>query len=196
MDVSRWAGVDAGAAPRRRLGRHGPAHHGTWRGQCQSRPGVKRKARDDAGDAVDVGGVEGFGQCHRRPDGGQPPRPPWRPHPSRAEEQDVGGRTPASRSPWHVPLDMVIDTTPPGAAPCRTLFMSTRRAGPQHAISAHALWLLWDLWLLRLDIAALAAGAQHHARIEVFDGSLQLALDVGDVHGHFVQSRVAAVTEP
>ena len=94
----------------------------------------RRAVAGEARDAVDTRGLNGLGEGHRRQDGGEPPGQHRLARPWGTQEEDVMGRTPASRSPWHVPLDMVIDMTPPDAAPCRTLFMSTapRRSRARH----------------------------------------------------------------
>jgi hypothetical protein len=58
----------------------------------------RRAGAGEAGDAMDAGGLKGFGQDHGQQDGRQPPRQPRCPRPRRAQQQDVGVRTPASRS--------------------------------------------------------------------------------------------------
>jgi hypothetical protein len=50
----------------------------------------------EAGDAREARGLEGLGEGQRRQDGGEPPRQPRRARPRRAQQQDVGVRTPAS----------------------------------------------------------------------------------------------------
>jgi hypothetical protein len=52
----------------------------------------------EVGDAMNTGGVEGFGQGHRRQDGGDAAGQPRLPRPRRAQEEDVMVRTPASAS--------------------------------------------------------------------------------------------------
>ena len=59
----------------------------------------RRAVTGEAGDTVDADGLDGFGQAHRRQDGGEPPRQHRLPHPRRAEEEDVVGTTPTSCSP-------------------------------------------------------------------------------------------------
>ena len=49
---------------------------------------------------------EGVGEAHRGQDGGQPARQPRRPHPGRADEEDMMGRTLASASALPLPLRM------------------------------------------------------------------------------------------
>jgi hypothetical protein len=49
----------------------------------------------EAGDAVEAGGLEGFGEAHRGQDGGEPARQPRRPHPRWTEEEDMMVTTPA-----------------------------------------------------------------------------------------------------
>src|SRR3989442_1997389 len=56
--------------------------------------------------------------------------------------------------------------------------------------------LLRDGRPVRLDVAAPAAGSQLLAPVEALDRGLQILLDVADVHGDLVQSRVAALAEP
>src|SRR5262245_42416751 len=67
--------------------------------------GAKRPGRDEhragagePGDAVDARGLKGLGESHRRQDGGEAPRQHRFARPRGAQEADVVGRTPASRS--------------------------------------------------------------------------------------------------
>jgi hypothetical protein len=64
------------------------------RGGDQGRP-----VAGSAGDTREARGLQRFGQTHGRHDGGQPARQHRLPHPRWSQEQDVGGRTPASASP-------------------------------------------------------------------------------------------------
>jgi hypothetical protein len=54
----------------------------------------------EAGDAMNTGGFDGFGQAHRRQDGGQAARQHRCPRARRTPEEDVGARMPASCSGW------------------------------------------------------------------------------------------------
>jgi hypothetical protein len=73
----------------------------------------RRAVAGEAGDAVDTGGLNGRGEGHRRQDGGEPPGQPRRACPREAEQEEIMGRTPASRcaSPellW-LPLAKTVD---------------------------------------------------------------------------------------
>jgi hypothetical protein len=88
--------------------------------------GATRAGRDqrcagtrEAGDAVDPGGVEGFGQAPRREDGRQAAGQPRCPRARRTQEEHVLVRTPASPLPlgrhpsWVVAVDIEVRTIPP-----------------------------------------------------------------------------------
>ena len=83
-------------------------------GATRPRRDHRRAVARQAGDTVDAGGLKGFGPRHRRQDGGQPPSPPRRPHPSRAEEQQVMNTMPALPSslpyqgPWQPHEDLAV----------------------------------------------------------------------------------------
>jgi hypothetical protein len=49
----------------------------------------------EVGDAGDAGGVEGFGESHRRQDGGEPARQPRLARSRTAQHQEIMLRTPA-----------------------------------------------------------------------------------------------------
>jgi hypothetical protein len=71
--------------------------------------GAKRAGRHqcravarEASDTMDACRLNGFGQGHRRQDGGESPGQPRLAGPRRAEQEDVGNRTPA----YHVASPM------------------------------------------------------------------------------------------
>jgi hypothetical protein len=55
----------------------------------------------EAGDTMDACRLNGFGQGHRRQDGGEPACQHQRARPRGAQQEEVMGRTPASRLPAH-----------------------------------------------------------------------------------------------
>jgi hypothetical protein len=81
--------------------------------------GTKRPRRDDRGavagapgDAMEAGGLEGFGERHRRQDGGEPPRQPRLPSPRGAEQEEVMVKIPASPAVSRVILQRCAARTP------------------------------------------------------------------------------------
>jgi hypothetical protein len=68
---------------------------GMMRGATRVRGDDGGAGAGEAGDAVDAGGFNGFGEGHRRQDGGEPPRQPRLPHPRRAQEENIMVTTPA-----------------------------------------------------------------------------------------------------
>jgi hypothetical protein len=100
--------------PRRRhLAAADRAHIGDRLGRGAERVGRHQRwaVARQAGDAVDACGRMGFGQRHRRPDGGQPPRQPRLP-PREAEEEEIWVTTPASHFASSELLGMAPNTTP------------------------------------------------------------------------------------
>ena len=60
---------------------------------------ARRAVAGEAGDAVDACRLKGLGQGHRRQHRRRSPCQPWLARSGRADEKDVVGTTPASRSP-------------------------------------------------------------------------------------------------
>jgi hypothetical protein len=92
-----------GPATRHPASARGPrrsAPHPRWCGGGAERAGrdPRRPVPGKASDAMDAGGVEGFGEGHGWQNGGEPPGQHGRARPGRANEEDVQVRTPASRS--------------------------------------------------------------------------------------------------
>ena len=67
----------------------------------------------EACDTVDTRDLNGFGEGHRRQDGGEPPGQHRRARPRGTEEKDVMDRTPAFGSPEHAALGDVPAHGPP-----------------------------------------------------------------------------------
>jgi hypothetical protein len=76
-----------------------PSHIGAWvrRGTTEDGRDPRRAVAGEAGDAVDTRRLNGLDEGHRRPEGGEPPGQHGLARPGRADEEDVVGRTPASR---------------------------------------------------------------------------------------------------
>jgi hypothetical protein len=86
--------------------------------------GTKRAGGDEGGagltsarDAVNARGLNGFGQGHRRQEGGEPPGQPRLARSEWIQEQDVGVTTSAFGSPEHAALDDVPAHGPPPTSP-------------------------------------------------------------------------------
>src|SRR5262245_10773328 len=62
----------------------------------------------EAGDTMDAGGLDGFGQGHCRQDGGESPGQHRLASPRGAEQEHIMGRTPASHFASPMPLGMPI----------------------------------------------------------------------------------------
>ena len=95
----------------------------------------RRAGAGEAGDAVELCGLDGFGEGHRRQDGGQPPGQHRLARPGRADEEDIMGRTPASRSALHPCLELVSGITTIVGLECGVAVMTaTRTVRPLRAL--------------------------------------------------------------
>src|SRR5262249_25696962 len=72
--------------------------HGGMRGPNGAGGGPRPARPGAAGHTGAARGLEGFRHGHGGPEGGEAPRQPRRAGPWRAQEEDIVGRTPASRS--------------------------------------------------------------------------------------------------
>jgi hypothetical protein len=96
----------------RHLARHRPVaptdpprvRNGVVGGAARAHGDQGRAIAGAAGDAMDARGLQGFGEAPRGQDGGQPARPPRRPHPRWTEEEDVMVTIPACTSASRTPL--------------------------------------------------------------------------------------------
>ena len=79
------------------------------RGATRARRHQRRAVAGEAGDAVDAQGPNGFGQGHRRQDGGESAGQHRRARPWRTQEEDVVGSTPAYHFASPMSLTMPMD---------------------------------------------------------------------------------------
>src|SRR5215510_56304 len=104
--LRQFVQADDAVVRQRHLARHrhlAPAdppdvRDGVMRGAEQAGGDQCRAVAREAGDAMDARRLDGFGQGHRRQDGGESPGQHGRAGPRGAEQEDVVRRTPASRS--------------------------------------------------------------------------------------------------
>jgi hypothetical protein len=78
-------------------------------GATRARRHQRGAAAGEAGDTMDACGLNGFGQGHRRQDGGQSPGQHRLASPRRAEQEDVGITTPAYHFASPMSLRMPMD---------------------------------------------------------------------------------------
>jgi hypothetical protein len=83
------------------------------RGATGARHDPRQAVAGAAGDAMDVGGVEGLGEGHGRQDRGEPAGQPRRARSGWTQKQDVVGTTPAyyfaSPMSLRMPMDLLLN---------------------------------------------------------------------------------------
>jgi hypothetical protein len=91
-----WCASDTVAGHRHVLAPDQPdIGDGVMGGEKRPRRDQRRAVAGEAGDAVDAGGFDGFGEGHCRRDGGEPARQPQLARPGRTEHEQIMGRMPA-----------------------------------------------------------------------------------------------------
>jgi hypothetical protein len=88
-----------------------PASERGWWGATRASRDQRRTVAGAAGDTVDTRGFNGFGEGHRRQDGGEATGQHRMASPRGAEHEDIVGRTPASPSALRAPLGVVAALT-------------------------------------------------------------------------------------
>jgi hypothetical protein len=110
-----------------------PTAEGVWWGTTWVRCDQCGAVAGEASDVMDARGLNRLGQGHRRQNSGQPPGQHRLARPRGAQQQDVVGRTPASRLASPVPLGLLMAPLPnprEAASPVLGPLMTIRQATP------------------------------------------------------------------